>query len=177
MSDREELFKLVKEKAVKIGEFTLTSGVKSNFYFDGKQITLDPKGSYLISKIIYEMIKGSGCDAIGGPTLGADPMVAVVSAYSSTQTKKLPAFIVRAKPKEHGLQKWVEGIIEPGWKVVIVDDVVTKAGSILKAIKVVEDMGCKVVQTVSIVDREEGGTDALKDYNFTPIFRKSEFIK
>ena len=176
MQTRNELFKLLKENAVKIGDFTLASGKKSNFYFDGKQATCHPHGSFLVATLILEEIKNLKADAIGGLTMGADPIAAVVSVLSRETNKPLPAFMVRKEAKGHGLKKHVEGILEPGWKVIIVDDVITTAGSTLKAIKAVEEIGCKVVKVVALVDREEGGAAALKNYSFVSLFKKSEFF-
>jgi len=168
---KEELKKLLREKAVKIGEFTLSSGKKSNFYIDCRKVTLHPQGAKLIGKIILEKIKGLKVDAIGGLTLGADPITAAVITLSD-----IPGFIVRKKTKEHGTQQKIEGIIEPGFNVVIVEDVATTGASALQAIKAVEDFGAKVVKVISIVDREEGATETLKNYDFDPIFGKKEFL-
>jgi len=173
--EKEELLKLLKERAVKTGEFTLASGGKSNFYVDGKQVTLDPQGSYLLAKVILEKLEGLDVDAIGGLTIGADPIAAAVAITSRDRKKPISGFIVRKEVKKHGLQKEIEGIVKPGWKVVIVDDVITKGTSTAKAIKTVEKMGCKVVKVTCLVDREEGGAQTLKDYDFDPIFKKSEF--
>lgn len=176
MSKRDELFTLLKEKAVKIGEFTLSSGKKSNFYFDGKQATCHPYGSFLVASLILDEVKDLGADAIGGLTMGADPIAAAVCVLSKDLPKPLYSFLVRKEAKGHGLKKSIEGIIEPGWKVVIVDDVITTAESTLKAIKAVEEIGCKVVKVMALVDREEGGTEALANYPFTPLFKKREFF-
>ncbi|MCX5750455.1 MAG: orotate phosphoribosyltransferase [Candidatus Saganbacteria bacterium] len=176
MSKRDELFTLLKEKAVKIGEFTLSSGKKSNFYFDAKQATCHPYGSYLMGSLMLEEIKNLEADAIGGLTMGADPIAAVVSVLSKDLPRPLFSFMVRKEAKGHGLKKSIEGIIELGWKVIIVDDVITTAESTLKAIKAVEEIGCKVVKVMALVDREEGGTEALANYPFVPLFKKCEFF-
>ncbi len=116
---KEELKKLlIKTGAVKTGEFTLSSGKKSTFYVDCRKVTLHPQGAKLIGKIILEKIKGLKVDAIGGLTLGADPITSAVVTLSN-----IPGFIVRKKAKEHGTQQKIEGLIEPGWNVVIVEDV------------------------------------------------------
>lgn len=172
MSDREELKALLKETgAVKTGEFTLSSGKKSDFYIDCRKVTLHPKGAKLIGKIILEKIKGLKVDAVGGMTLGADPIVGAVITLSD-----LPGFIVRKKEKEHGTKQKIEGLIEPGWNVVIVEDVATTGGSALQAIEAAEAAGAKVVKVISVVDREEGAAEALQNYNFDPILKKSAFL-
>jgi len=169
---REELKKLLKETgAVKTGEFVLSSGKKSNIYIDCRKITLHPQGARLIAKIILEKIKGLKIDAIGGLTLGADPITSSVVALSD-----VPGFIVRKKEKEHGTKQKIEGHINSGWDVVIVEDVATTGTSALQAIEAVEAVGAKVVKVISVVDREEGSAEALKNYDFDPIFKKSELV-
>ncbi len=167
---KEELKKLLfSTGAVKTGDFILSSGKKSNFYIDCRKVTLHPQGAKLIAKIILEKIKGLKVDAIGGLTLGADPITSSIVALSD-----LPGFIVRKKEKEYGTKQRIEGIIEPGYNVVIVEDVATTGASALQAIEAVEAFGAKVVKVISVVDREEGAEGALKNYNFEPIFKKSE---
>lgn len=169
---KEELKRLLKETgAVKFGEFTLSSGIKSNFYVDCRKVTLHPHGAKLIGKIILDKIKDLEVDAIGGLTLGADPITSAVVTLGN-----IPGFIVRKKTKEHGTQQKIEGIIEPGWNVVIVEDVATTGASALQAIEAVEEIGANVVKVISVVDREEGAAEALKDYGFEPILKKSEFL-
>ncbi len=167
---KQELKKLLLETgAVKTGEFTLSSGKKSNFYVDCRKVTLHPAGAKLIAGIVLEKIKGLKVDAIGGLTLGADPIASSVVALSD-----IPGFIVRKKAKEHGTQQKIEGIIEKGFNVVIVEDVATTGASALQAIEAVENFGCKVVKVISVVDREEGASETLKNYDFDPIFKKSD---
>jgi len=157
--------------AFKTGEFILSSGKKSNFYIDCRKITLHPEGSRLIAKIIMEKIKGLKVDAIGGLTLGADPITSSVVAIS-----KIPGFIVRKKEKEHGTKQKIEGHIQSGWNVVVVEDVATTGASALQAIEAVEAVGAKVIKVISVVDREEGAASALKNYAFDPIFKKGELL-
>ena len=168
----EQLKRLLFETgAVKTGEFILSSGKKSSFYIDCRKVTLHPQGAKLIGKIILEKIKGLKVDAIGGLTLGADPIISTVVALSD-----IPGFIVRKKEKEHGTKQKIEGLIAPGWKVVIVEDVATTGASALEAIQAAEAVGAKVVKVISVVDREEGAAEALKNYDFDPIFKKSELV-
>ena len=169
-SPKDQLKQLLKDRAVKIGEFTLSSGKKSNFYLDCRKVTLHPTGARLIGKIILEKIKGLKVDAVGGLTLGADPIIGAVITLGD-----IPGFIVRKTAKEHGTQQKIEGLIEPGWNVLIVEDVATTGASALAAIAAAEAAGAKVVKVISVVDREEGSTEALKNYDFDPIFKKSEF--
>jgi orotate phosphoribosyltransferase len=169
---KEELLKLLKEKgAVKVGGFTLSSGKKSNFYVDCRKVTLHPQGARLIAKIILAKIAGLKVDAIGGLTLGADPITSSVVVLSN-----IPGFIVRKQAKEHGTKQRIEGNLQPGWNVVIVEDVATTGASALEAIGAVEAAGAKVIKVISVVDREEGAKEALNNYDFDPIFKKSELI-
>jgi orotate phosphoribosyltransferase len=169
---KEELLKLLKQQAAyKFGDFTLSSGKKSDFYVDCRKVTLHPEGARLIAKIVLEKIKGLKIDAIGGLTLGADPIVSSVVALSC-----LPGFIVRKKAKEHGTKQRIEGILRSGWNVVIVEDVATTGGSALEAIEAAEAAGAKAVKVIAVVDREEGAAAALKNYAFDPILKKSELI-
>ncbi|MFH1684518.1 MAG: orotate phosphoribosyltransferase [Candidatus Margulisiibacteriota bacterium] len=168
----EELKKLLKDTgAVKFGEFTLSSGKRSDFYVDCRKVTLHPQGAKLIGKIILEKIKGLKIDAIGGLTLGADPITSSVVTLGD-----IPGFIVRKKAKEHGTQQKIEGLIEKGWNVVIVEDVATTGASAKQAIEAAEAAGAKVVKVISVVDREEGAKEALKNYDFDPICKKSDLV-
>lgn len=169
MNDREKLKGLLKEHAVKSGDFTLSSGKKSDFYVDCRKVSLHPEGSKLIGRIILDKIKGLKVDAVGGLTLGADPITSSVVTLSD-----IPGFIVRKKEKEHGTKQKIEGLLEPNWNVVVVEDVATTGASALEAVQAVEAAGAKVVKIIAIVDREEGAREALKNYDFDPIFRKSE---
>jgi len=157
--------------AIKFGEFTLVSGAKSNRYFDGKLLTLHPEGACRVGEAICDILEGSGVQAVGGLILGAIPIATAVAVISHGRGKPIPAFLVREAPKEHGTKKQVEGHLEPGMRVAIVEDVVTRGGSVFKAIEAVENIGCKVVKVVAIVDRHEGGSDKLvaDGYDFVPL--------
>ena len=169
---KEELKALLKETgAVKFGNFTLSSGKKSDFYVDCRKVTLHPQGAKLIGKIILEKINGQKIDAVGGMTMGADPIIGAVITLGD-----IPGFIVRKKAKEHGTGQKIEGLIEKGWNVLIVEDVATTGGSAMQAIEAAEAAGAKVVKVISVVDREEGASEALKKYNFDPILKKSELV-
>lgn len=172
---RDELLKLVREKAVREGAHTLSSGRKSNYYIDGKQITLDPQGILLVGKTILAMIHGTQANAVGGPTLGADPIAAAVALLSSQTGKPLKAFIVRKEEKKHGTQRKIEGPqLEAGDRVVVVEDVITSGQSVMAAIQEIEKLKCRVVKVICLVDREEGADKLLQPYNFSPIFTRSE---
>lgn len=168
---REELLALVKEKAVIRGERTLASGKKSDFYIDGKQVTLNPQGIFLTAKLVHSMLLGIHANAIGGPTLGADPVVAAVSLLSSQSGNPIAAFIVRKEAKDHGMQKMIEGpALHEGDRAVMFEDVVTTGNSVLNAIKEVEKTKARVVKVICLVDRNEGANEILGEYGYTPIF-------
>ena len=177
--DRKRLMELLKEHSLMFGEFTLASGKKSNFYFDSKRTTLLPEGAFLTAMEILAILDDNGiqADAIGGMTLGADPIVCPVAALSHVEGSPLRAFIVRKETKEHGTSRKIEGSLEPGSRVVVVDDVVTTAGSTLKAIEAVEQDGHEIVAVICLVDREEGGTEKLARWPFYPIFSRSEIFE
>ena len=157
--------------AIKYGDFTLTSGKKSSYYFDGRLLSLDPEGAFLISQAIIPLLEQAGAMAVGGTTLGADPMVAALALASHIKGRSIPAFIVRKESKTHGTKQNIEGPLEPGTNVAIVDDVCTTGGSLFHAIDAAEEAGCSVVKVVSILDRNEGGSDEMRKrgYNFSTL--------
>ena len=168
---KEDLLKMIKEKALIRGERKLASGKQSEFYIDGKQITLDPHGILLVGKVILSMVQGIKVDAVGGPTLGADPIATAVALLSSQTGRPLKAFIVRKEAKAHGMQKMIEGpVIQEGDRVVMVEDVITTGGSVLKAIQEIEKAKAHVVKVVCLVDRDEGAAELLSRYQYSPIF-------
>ena len=155
---------------------TLASGKVSSTYFDGKQITLFPNRLTLFARAILELVDLDAIDAVGGPTIGADPIATAVSLIAFLEKKKsLPAFIVRKEPKKHGLRKSIEGCpLKQGDRLLIVEDVVTSGKSVMQAIQVVESLGCRVAQIACLVDREEGASEAFRPYRFTPVFKRAE---
>lgn len=168
---KKDLLNLIKEKAVIYGERKLASGKISNYYIDGKQITLSAQGLFLVAKVLLPVIQAVSADAVGGPTMGADPIAAALSVLSSQTGKPLKAFIVRKEAKDHGTQKMIEGpVLEAGDKVVMVEDVITTGGSVLKAIQEVEKLGAKIVKVICLVDRNEGAAETLAKYTYLPIF-------
>jgi len=167
-----------KTGAVLYGDFTLSSGLKSDHYWDGKRVTLAASGAYLVGKAIYDRIAGLAIDAVGGPEMGAIPIATAVALVSHLEGCDIPAFIVRKNPKEHGTRKPVEGFLQAQNRVAMVEDVVTTGESVLKAIAIVEGMGCTIVKVIALVDRHEGGGDSLRraGYDFESIldFQKKD---
>ncbi len=170
MYDKDALIELVREKALKFGDFTLASGKKATYYLDGKQVTLDPAGSRLIAEGILDILaQGPMPSAVGGMSIGADPITAAVVTMSAVRETPVPGFMVRKKAKGHGTDQYIEGPVKPGDEVVIVEDVVTTGGSSLEAIERVEAAGMKVTQVIAIIDRMEGGSEAFAERGY-PFF-------
>ena len=176
--DRERLRTLLRRHSLIFGEFTLVSGRKSEFYFDSKKTTLLPEGAFLAAAELLATIRREGiaAEAIGGMTLGADPLVCPVAALSHIEGPPLRGFIVRKQSKGHGTGRRIEGDLEPGCRVIVVDDVVTTGGSTLAAIEAVEAAGHSVVAVLCLVDREEGGAEKLSKWPFHPLFRRNEIF-
>jgi orotate phosphoribosyltransferase len=150
--------------------FRLSSGKMSDHYFEGKKITLSPRGAHLVAKMVLDELSGEKVDAVGGLIIGAALIASAVAAIADVEGRTLHTFIVREKPKEHGTQRLIEGHLQKGWRVAIVDDVITTGNSVFKAISAVEELDCKVVEVIAIVDRHEGGSDELRrrGYKFQP---------
>ncbi len=182
ISERARLLELLRTLSLRLGNFTLVSGQKSHYYFDSKFTTLDPEGASLTAGLLLTELKQRQIrvEAIGGLTLGADPIVAAVAAISHLRRDEfspLRAFIVRKEPKKHGTQRFIEGFEpKPGTPVAIVDDVCTTGGSTLKAIRSAEEAGMRVTAVLCLVDREQGGREALRDYAFFPLFTATELL-
>ena len=154
---KEELLELIKKDAYKKGEFTLSSGKKSEHYVNCKPVTLTGRGLTLASMILLSAVEEDS-KAVGGLTLGADPLVSSMSVISAIDEVKLDALIVRKQTKGHGTGAWIEGPELPkGSKITVVEDVITTGGSAIKAVTRLRDFGYKVDRVVAIVDRQENG--------------------
>ncbi|RMF92159.1 MAG: orotate phosphoribosyltransferase [Candidatus Schekmanbacteria bacterium] len=175
---REELLEIIRKESLQFGEFILASGKKSNYYIDIRKTSLHPKGLKLISHLIYSMIKDLEIDSIGGPTIGADPIVAGVTMLSADTKKPIGGFLIRKDKKLHGTGKKIEGCFYKGIKVVIVEDVVTSGGSTLNAIRSVEEEGGKVEIVIAVVDRMQGGKENIEreGYRFFSLFTSDEIL-
>lgn len=159
---KKELFELLNNKALKRGKFVLSSGQESNYYLDGRIITLTPKGAFLVASLILEMIKSDPPFAIGGPTLGADPITGAIAALSYIKNQEIGTFIVRKQPKEHGTQQQIEGPeIPKGKSVILIDDVATSGKAILEAKQALDKAGIVVRKVIVIVDRQQGASENL----------------
>jgi orotate phosphoribosyltransferase len=160
-------------------QLTLASGKQSDHYFDIRKTSLDPEGGFLIATIFYnflESIKDQNIDSVGGLGIGTSPLIGTL-AYLNHIDKKLVNrfFIVRNEEKKHGMKNKVEGNIEKGDRIVLIEDVLTTGGSILKAASTVEKCGCEVVSVFSVLDREEEKTEGFDKYKTLSIFKSSNF--
>lgn len=178
MYDREALIDLIRRKALKFGDFVLTSGKRASYYLDGKQVTLDPAGARLVAEGILDLLHPQPMPAaIGGMSIGADPITAAVVTMSAVRGTPIFGFMVRKEPKGHGTNQYIEGPVQPGDEVVIAEDVVTTGGSSLTAIERAEAFGLKVVRVVAIIDRMEGGSDAFarRGFQFSSLLTIRDF--
>ncbi len=179
--ERERLRELIIKRSLKAADepiFRLASGKMSRFYLDLKQVTFDPEGVYLVGKLMYELIKDRRPEAVGGLTLGADPIAYAVCFASFSDGNPIKPFVVRKEPKGHGMKRQIEGLVEAGERVAVVEDVVTTAGSSLKAVKACRSAGLEVIGVFAIVDREEGGKENLEKegLRLTSLYRLSELL-
>jgi orotate phosphoribosyltransferase len=164
--DRGRLKTLI-EGCVHQGEVTLASGKTSDFYVDGRLVTLSPEGSRLIGEEILDLVQELQVTALGGPTTGACPMVSAAGVLAAQAGVPLKLFYVRGAPKGHGMQKAIEGpALSKDDRVLVVDDVMTSGGSMIKAIdRIREETGATVVSAFCLVDREAGGREALEQHD------------
>lgn len=161
MFDRTALTALVRERALKFGDFVLASGKRASYYLDGKQITLDAAGARLVGEGILELLADELPQAVGGMSIGADPITAAVITMAGVRGLPLKGFMVRKEAKGHGTQRFIEGPVHAGDRVVIVEDVVTTGGSSLAAIDRCQEFGLVVQKVVAVIDRLEGGAAAF----------------
>lgn len=187
---KEKLIQLVKERCLELGDFTLASGAKSNFYLDLKKLTLSGAGSRLISRMLHSRLvtfRSSYAykwdfDAIGGPVVGADPLVGAFLCFHDREhsgTKdylELRGFLIRKEEKDHGKAGRIIGSVKPGDRCVMLEDVTTSGKSVLEAVQVMENFGCEVVQIISVVDRMAGAAElfAQAGKKFTPILTTAD---
>ncbi|UCF67155.1 MAG: orotate phosphoribosyltransferase [Acidobacteriota bacterium] len=160
---RQRLARILRELSLRRGEFVLASGKTSRYYLDCRQTTLHPEGAYLVGHLILDALarRGWSPGAIGGLTLGADPVAVAASVVSYLEERPIPAFLVRKKAKEHGTRRQIEGAPPAGTAVVLVEDVITTGGSTLQAAEACRAAELPILGAVGLVDREEGGREAL----------------
>ena len=173
---RQHLLNLLCELAYKEGDFVLSSGQRSSYYINGKQVTLHPQGALAIGRIFLSQLP-TEIHAVAGLTLGADPIVSAVSVVSAYEKRPIPALIIRKEPKGHGTMAYIEGPSLPqGASVVVLEDVVTTGQSALKAVERLRQAGYSVEQVIALVDRQQGGADLYQSsgLKFQTIFSIQE---
>ena len=180
--DRHRLAALLREHALVRESVVLSSGRRSSFYFDARQVLLDPEGAALSGALAWQALRAAGPAAVGGLTLGADPLVCAVSAAAWAEGRRVTGFFVRKEAKKHGLQQWIEGpFIEEGTPVAVVDDVLTSGGSLISAVEKARQAGGVVVAALVVIDRDEGGRDAadaaLGDAPLHALFTAPELLE
>ncbi len=177
---RRKLRDLLETRAAQKREVTLSTGAKSNFYFDCKPVTLNPDGANLVGTAFLDALDElpEPPEAVGGLTLGADPIVSAMVVLSHMRGRPIQGFYVRKEPKSHGTKRLIENPPKSGAKVVIVDDVVTSGGSLLKAVAEARAAGCEVVGVMALVDRQEQNGEAnirrVVD-TYIPLYTRSDF--
>lgn len=164
MSPRERLCRLLAERSFRTGEFVLASGARSDFYIDCRTTTMHAEGQVLIGQVGLDALREARLepDAIGGLTMGADPVAYAIAAESWRQGRPIHAFSVRKRPKRHGRGQLIEGCFEPGARVVLVEDVITTGGSALQACEAIRLEEGEVLAVLALVDRQEGGRETIE---------------
>ena len=179
---KEELIDLLCQKSFKFSQepiYKLVSGRMSQFYVNCKPVTLCARGMFLAGHLLFEAIKNDDITAIGGLTFGADPLAVATAFTSELKARPINAFSIRKTRKDHGMIRWIEGDIQPGERVAIIDDVATTGGSTIKAIKRARAEGLEVVRVVILVDRQEGGVENIKQHvsKVSRIITRDELVK
>jgi orotate phosphoribosyltransferase len=166
MYDRAALCALVRELALAVGQFQLASGKTSTYYLDCRKVTLDWRGANLVAEGLLALLDEPWPDAVGGMAIGADPITAAMVTVAGRTGRPLRGFIVRKEAKQHGMGRQVEGPVEAGQRVVVVEDVVTSGSSALAAIDAAEGFGLKVEGVLAVIDRLEGGRERLAERGY-----------
>jgi len=177
-AQRDQLRQMLLERSMRFGEFVLSSGATSNYYIDVRKTSLHPQGLRLISQLFYDLIQTEDVTAVGGLTLGADPLVSGLMLYAAEKGRPLEGFLVRKTQKDHGLRGQVEGNLAGHKRVIILDDVITSGESSLIAAEAAESYKADVVRILAVVDREQGATQIFQQrgYPFSSLFSIGELL-
>ena len=174
---RDKLKQIIKEVSLEFGDFILASGKRSNYYIDARMTSLHPEGLYILSSLLLnEILKVDEVEAVGGMSIGADPIVSGIIMMSHIKGKPLEGFLVRKEKKNHGRGKRIEGWMKKGARVVLVEDVITTGGSLLKAAEAVEEEGGIIKHCYAVIDRG-GGEEISKKYPFFSLFKIEEILE
>ena len=176
--DRDRLRRMLLERSMRFGEFVLSSGATSSYYIDVRKTSLHAEGLQWISELFWELLQGEDVTAVGGLTMGADPLVAGLMLHSAKAGRPLDGFLVRRNPKDHGTLGQVEGNLAGHKRVAILDDVITSGESALIAAQAAESYKAKVVRILAVVDRNQGAAQvfAQHGYPFTTLFNVNELL-
>lgn len=179
---KQELIRIICEKSFKYSQepsFKLVSGKMSHFYVNCKPTTMSPRGMFLVGHLVFDAIKDLKPDGIGGLTFGADPVAVATAFVSELKAKPMNAFSIRKIQKDHGIVRWIEGDMNPGQRVVIIDDVVTTGGSTIQAIERARSEGLEVVKAVILIDRQEGGLENIREHvaDVTAIITRDDLME
>jgi len=175
MNNEQKLIELILKKSFKYSDtpiFNLASGKKSSYYFNCKPVTLDPEGRLIIGKLARLVLQDVSFEAVGGLTLGADPIAIAISDAFFRDGRHILSFVVRKEPKKHGTADWIEGSVPEGTSVIIAEDVITTGASTIKAIERARENGLNVQGVLAFIDREEGGRENIMEHG---VFVKSLF--
>ena len=177
---KKRLAQILAAKSYMEGDFTLVSGRKSDYYFDCRQTSLHPEGAWLIGSLFNEMLRDIAVKAVGGMTMGADPLISATSVVSHIQGRPLAGLIVRKSVKDHGTGRYIEGLanVSSGDTVAMLEDVVSTGGSVLQACERVRDAGLSVAVICCVLDRGEGGKEKLEEagYAVRSVFTRPELV-
>jgi len=179
---KQELIDILCRKSFKYSKepnFKLVSGKLSRYYINCKPTTLSARGMYLAGHLIFDEVRDRDLSGIGGLTFGADPLAVATAFASEMNGQAMDAFSIRKTQKDHGIVRWIEGDIQPGQRVAIIDDVATTGGSTIKAIERARSEGLEVVKSVILVDRQEGGLENIAEYvdEVSSIINRDELIE
>jgi orotate phosphoribosyltransferase len=178
--EKENLLHMITKEAYCRKKVVLSSGKESDYYIDARRVTLNPQGAYLCARLILDTIGHEDIDAIGGPTLGADPLLGAIAVLSHQLHRPLNTFIIRKSQKPHGKQQQIEGpLLKEGCRVVLIDDVATTGKALVHSIEVLHQLDVQVRKAICIVDRNEGAKEALaqKGCELVTIFNISDIQK
>ena len=179
--ERETLRELLRARSVRTGDFVLASGARSSYYIDARLTTMSGSGQLLIGRLALAGIDAAGWapEAVGGLTLGADPVAYAIAHAAAIAGRAIDAFTVRKEAKGHGTGRLIEGNLRAGSRVLVVEDVITSGESAAKAIRTVHEAGARVIGVLAVVDREEGGRARLEadGYQVVTLFTASELLR
>ena len=161
-ADRARLLEIIRDRAIVHGRVTLSSGKEADYYVDLRRVTLDGEASPLVGRVMLDLVADLDFDAVGGLTLGADPVSYAIAYASALAGRPVRAFTVRKEAKQHGTGRLIEGPYREGDRVVVVEDVITTGGSALRAAEAIRSAGGRIVGVLAVVDREEGGREAIE---------------